>query len=237
LSPVRTALRERVAWITMDRPEVRNASNVAMKRDLRDAFERAAASVETTAIVLTGNGASFCAGGDRKESPAATSDEYRARIALQQALCLAIWNVGKPVIAAINGHAIGGGLEMALLCDIRIAARSASFGTPVCRIGSIATGALHQRLGAIVGGGRAMHLLLAGDTIDADEALAIGLVTRVCDDASLVDEAQRLAQRLGSYPAASIRATKQALRADQRERITAMLALEEDLAAVLRSEE
>jgi len=237
LPTVQTALRDGVAWILMDRPEVRNASNMEMKRELADAFAHAAASPDASAIVLAGNGRSFCAGGDRKELPAATSDVYRERIAMQQALCLAIWNVDKPVIAAIKGHAIGGGLEMALMCDIRIAARSSSFGTPVCRIGSISTGALHDRLARIVGEGRALHLLLSAHTIGADEALAIGLVSEVVDDAVLIDEAQRLAHRIGGYAAASLRATKHAMRAACGERVAGLVKLEEDLAVALRDGE
>jgi len=234
LATVQYTLRDGVAWIAMDRAEVRNASNVAMKQELCDAFERAERSSDVSAVVLTGNGPSFCSGGDRKEPPAVPPDAYRARIRLQQALCLAIWNVDKPVVAAINGHAIGGGLEMALMCDIRIAARSATFGTPVCRIGSISTGALHHRLARIVGAGRALHLLLAADTIDADEAYRIGLVTGVFDDASLADEVHRLACRLGGYPAASVSATKRAFRAACGSQIAALLDLEEELAVALQ---
>src|SRR5262249_2097229 len=148
------------------------------------------------AIVLTGRGKAFCAGGDRKEAAVMSSAEYRARIREQQLLCRAIWSSQKPTIAAINGYALAGGLEMALVCDIRIAAKTATLGTPATRIGSISTGALHDRLARIVGAGRAIHMVLTGDAVAADEALRIGLVAAVFDDASLTEETHRLAARL-----------------------------------------
>ena len=217
----------------MDRPEVMNASNVALKGELVAAFERANRDANVRAIVLTGNGRAFCAGGDRKESAASTS-AYRLRIRMQQDICSGIWNSSKAVIAAVNGHAIGGGLEMAVTCDIRLAGKSATFGTPVCSLGSISTGGLHDQLSRIVGAGHALHMLLSGETIDADAALRIGLVSSVHDDRNLAEAAHRLATRIASYDAISVAATRRAFREGMRPGFQAALDLEEGLAVELR---
>lgn len=220
-------LKGNVAWITMNRPEVMNASNSAMKQALRQAFAEAEAKPEARAVVLTGAGRAFCAGGDRKESAASSSEAHSARIHLQQQVCLAIRNAAKPVVAAINGHAIGGGLEMALMCDIRIAARSATMGTPATRIGSLSTGGLHKRLPQVIGEGRALHMLLTGASLNAEAAYRAGLVTGICDDEALVEEAQALASTLGAHPAAAVAALKALLSRAQ----------DSDLAGILEAEE
>lgn len=232
---VQYELRDAVAWVTMDRPQAMNASNAALKQEVIAALLQANADPAIGAIVLTGSGRAFCAGGDRKEPPPATTEAYRSRIRAQQAVCSALHDSSKPVIAAVNGHAIGGGLEMAVVCDIRVAARSAAFSTPVCRIGSISTGGLHDQLARIVGAGRALHLLLSGDTIDADEALAIGLVSSIHADGDLADAAQQLAARIASYDAASVVATRRAMREALRPSFDAALDLEERLAVQLRA--
>jgi len=231
---VQYAFRDTVAWIAMDRPEVMNASSVALKGELVAAFERANRDANVLAIVLTGNGRAFCAGGDRKESAAPTSAAYRLRIRMQQNICSGIWNSSKPVIAAVNGHAIGGGLEMAVACDVRLAGKSATFGTPVCSLGSISTGGLHDQLSRIVGAGHALHMLLSGETIDADAALRIGLVSSVHDDRNLAEAAHRLATRIASYDAISVAATRRAFREGMRPGFQAALDLEEGLAVELR---
>src|SRR5262249_9146687 len=145
-----------------------------------------------------------------KETPAESAAEYRARIHLQQMLCEDLWRASKPVVAAINGYALGGGLEMALHCDFRIAGRSAKLGTPAVRIGAVSTGGLHGQLAHAVGTAWSAWILLLGDSIDAETALRIGLVTTVCDDKQLLPEAERLAARLASYPRASMTAAKRA---------------------------
>ena len=220
----------------MDRPQAMNASNAAMKAELIAGLEQANANSAIGAIVLTGKGRAFCAGGDRKEPRPATAEAYRSSIRLQQHVCSSLWNSSKPVIAAVNGHAIGGGLEMALVCDIRLAARSAAFSTPVCRIGSISTGGLHDQLARIVGAGRALHLLLSGDTIDAPEAHAIGLVSSVHADDDLAEAAQRLAARIAIFDVASVAATRRAVRDPLRPAFAAALDLEERLAVELRAD-
>jgi enoyl-CoA hydratase/carnithine racemase len=231
---VQYAFRDAVAWIAMDRPQVMNASNVALKGELVAAFERANRDATVRAIVLTGNGRAFCAGGDLKEPAAPTSAAYRSRIRMQQDICSRIWNSSKPVIAAVNGHAIGGGLEMAVACDIRCAGRSATFGTPVCSLASISTGGLHDQLSRIVGAGHALHMLLSGETIDADAALRIGLVSSVHDDRNLAEAAHRLATRIASYDEASVAATRRAFHEGMRPGFQAALDLEEVLAVELR---
>lgn len=226
-------LRGSVAWITMNRPDVMNASNTAMKQTLREAFVEAERQADARAIVLTGTGKAFCAGGDKKEAAASSSEAYRARVAAQQELCLTIRNATKPVVAAINGYAIGGGLEMALMCDIRIAARSASMGTPAIRIGSISTGGLHKRLPQMIGEGRALHMLLTGAMLDAEAAYRAGLVTAIFDESALLEEAQTLASTLGAQPPAAIMALKDLFRRTQDSDLATMLDAEEEAAAAI----
>lgn len=226
-------LRGTVAWVTMNRPGVMNASNVAMKDALCRAFVEAEKHAEARAVVLTGAGRAFCAGGDMKEAAALSREAYRARIRLQQELCLAIRSSAKPIVAAVNGPAVGGGLEMALMCDIRIAARSATLGTPATRIGSISTGALHRRLAQVIGEGHALHMLLTGDSLDADAAHRAGLVTVVCDDAALQDQAQALASAIGASPPAAVQALKRLFTQAQDSDLASTLDAEEQVAAAM----
>lgn len=208
---VEYAVEGSVARITLNRPAVLNASNLEMKAQLQAAFACAAKDESVQAIILTGAGRGFCTGGDMKESAGFSPDAYKTAIHEQHRVCLAIWSAEKPVIAAVNGYALGGGLEMAMACDIRIAAASARFGIPVLKTGGVSTGALYQLLIRTIGLSRMAHLALAGEAIDAREAERIGLVSQVVEDDALPSAALDLARKISAYPRAGVALYKRAI--------------------------
>lgn len=211
MSVVEYAVDGPVAKVTLNRPAVLNASNLEMKAGLMDAFARATSDDDARVIVLTGAGRGFCTGGDIKESAGFSRDAYRTAVREQHRVCTAIWRSPKPVIAAINGFALGGGLEMAMVCDIRIAANSAKFGIPVLRSGGVSTGALYQLLIGAIGVGRTAHMALMGEPIGAQEAAQIGLVTQVVSDDSLQGIAHEAARKIAEYPRAAVTLYKRAI--------------------------
>lgn len=190
--------RERAAWITVHRPQKLNALNRRTAEEIAAAVDRAAADDAVSAIVLTGSGEkAFVAGADIAEmaelGPAAAQRFSR----FLQEVCERIEGCAKPVIAAVNGFALGGGCELALACHVRIAAAGARFGQPEVNLGLIPGAGGTQRLPRTVGRGRALDLILSGEMIDAAEALRIGLVTRVHPDGELAQAAESYAALLG----------------------------------------
>ncbi|MDE8654506.1 enoyl-CoA hydratase/isomerase family protein [Novosphingobium album (ex Liu et al. 2023)] len=189
-----------VCCVTLDRPDQINAVNDAIRHGLPAILAEQDRDPETRVILLRGEGArGFCAGADVKEERGGeTALEAHRRLSLGPWI-EAVAAVRKPVIAALHGACMGGGLELALACDIRVAAPDARFALPEVRLGLIPGGGGTQRLVQVLGLGRALDLLLTGDRIDAAEALRIGLVTRLAPDgASLFDEAMRLCQALAA---------------------------------------
>lgn len=194
----------RVTIVTIERPERRNAVDLATARALFDAFQRFDADSNSDVAVLTGAGGAFCAGADLK---AVAEGEMRpiepdGAFAPMGPTRL---NLGKPVIAAIEGPAVAGGTELALWCDLRIAARSAvfgvfnrRFGVPLIDLGTI-------RLPRIVGHGRALELILTGRAVHAEEALSIGLVSEVTEDGEALARALTLARTLSGFPQTAMR--------------------------------
>jgi enoyl-CoA hydratase len=188
-----------VLIITINRPKVLNALNAATLTELSHAIDAAAANDAVRAIVLTGAGEkSFVAGADINELAVLTPVASRDHALRGQRVCDRIERLGKPVIAAVNGFALGGGCELAMACTLRLAADHAKFGQPEINLGLIPGFAGSQRLPRLVGRGRAQELLLTGDVIGADEAHRIGLVNRVYPAASLMAEARTLAQTLAA---------------------------------------
>src|SRR5215212_2683465 len=186
-----------VAIATINRPTVLNALNAATIDELRRAMLEFKNDETVRAIVLTGAGAkSFVAGADINELAVQTPTSGREHALAGQHVLDVIENLGKPVIAAINGFALGGGCELAMACTVRIAADTARLGQPEIALGLLPGYAGTQRLPRLVGKGRAMAMILAGTPIDADEALRIGLVTRVVPAADLMTEARALAAQL-----------------------------------------
>ena len=185
-----------VRWITVSRPEKMNALNREVLAELDAALAAAAAEPAVRVLVLTGAGdKAFVAGADIAELAGLTPAEAEALAARGQRLFSAIEGMAKPVIAAVNGFALGGGCELALACHLRIAAATARFGQPEVRLGLIPGYGGTQRLPRLVGPGRALELLVTGAMVDAATALAWGLVNRVVEPDALRATVQQLAEQ------------------------------------------
>jgi enoyl-CoA hydratase len=211
-----TILTERdgaVAVVTLNRPSVLNALNVLMIRELREAFAALEADDAVRAIVLTGSGdRAFGAGADIAELGALPNAV--AAVALVhngQALTLQIERMRTPVIAAVNGFALGGGCEVAMACDIRIASEKARFGQPEVNLGLLPGYGGTQRTARLLGRGMAMYLCLSGEMIDASEAKRIGLVEFVVAHDQLLAEAKRIARIIASRAPLAVAAAKRAI--------------------------
>ncbi len=182
---VLSTVAERIATITLNRPDKLNALNHVTISELGTAIAEARADPLVGGIILTGAGRGFAAGADISELKGLTAVEAQATSERGQRVFRAFETSPKPVIAAVNGFALGGGCELCMACHIRIAAEAAKFGQPEVKLGLVPGYGGTQRLPRLVGAGRALHLLLTGETIDAAEALRIGLVTRVVPGESL----------------------------------------------------
>lgn len=223
-----------VSIVTLDRAEARNALSL----DMRDALEAALLAFDADpakrAAVLIGAGdKAFCAGADLAATPPAGSGPA-AQLDRNNRSLVRDLNLTKPVIAAINGMALGGGLELALLCDIRIAAKNATFALPEVKIGSMPGSGGTQRLSRIVGLGRAMHLALSGDRVSAEEALQMGLVSQVVEPADLMATATQLAERIAENAPRSVQMTRKAIREGADLPLAQGLALERTLFTIIR---
>jgi enoyl-CoA hydratase len=194
------------AVITINRPKVLNALSSHTLDELRRAILELKQDAGVRSVVLTGAGEkSFVAGADINELAVQRPDGAREHAIRGQHVCDLIEHLGKPVIAAINGYALGGGCELAMACTVRIAADTATLGQPEINLGLIPGYAGTQRLSRIVGRGRALELLLTGDHISAQEAYRLGLVNRVVPAAQLMAEAKALAATLAAKAPIAIR--------------------------------
>jgi enoyl-CoA hydratase len=196
-SYVRTQLDGAVFHVTVDRQDKLNALNRAVLEELAAAFELARTDDEVRVVVFTGAGPrAFIAGADISELRQ-LDDEEGARMARQgHDLTLGIQNLGKPVIAAVNGFALGGGCELALACSIRIASANALLGLPEVKLGLMPGFGGTQRLARLIGRGLAMEMMLTGEPVDAPRALQLGLVSRVVEAGQLEEEVGQFASRL-----------------------------------------
>ena len=195
-----------VLVLTINRPKVLNALNAQTLEALGRAIDAAREDAGVRAIVITGSGdRSFVAGADINELAAQTPVDGREHARRGQALFDRLERLGKPVIAAINGFALGGGCELAMACTIRLASDTAKLGQPEINLGLIPGYAGSQRLPRLVGRGRALELLLAGNPIAADEAWRIGLVNKVVPAADLMNEARALAHALAAKAPVAVR--------------------------------
>jgi enoyl-CoA hydratase/carnithine racemase len=195
-----------IAVITVNRPKVLNALNTETMDELRRTVLALKHDEGVRAVILTGAGEkAFVAGADINELAVQTPHSGRDHALRGQHVLDLIENMGKPVIAAINGYALGGGCELAMACTIRIAADTARLGQPEINLGIIPGYAGSQRLSRIVGSGRALELLLTGDQITAAEAFRLGLVNRVVPAADLMTEARRLAGTLAAKAPVAVR--------------------------------
>lgn len=197
------AVADRVATITVNRPDKLNALNEATLTELERAIDEARGRADVGGIILTGTGRAFVAGADIAELSRLTPLEAKRRGQRGQNVFRKFEESPKPVIAAINGFALGGGCELAMACHIRIAAESAKFGQPEVKLGICAGYGGSQRLPRLVGRGRALQLLLTGETIDAQEAYRIGLANKVTSNDELLTAANAMMRQiLGNAPLA-----------------------------------
>ena len=188
-----------IGYVTVNRPKVLNALNTPTWRDLRMAFEAARDDDAVRGVILTGaGGKAFIAGADIGELAHVSAVEAEAASRLGQEVLDLIENLGKPVIAAVNGFALGGGCETAMACTIRIASEDAAFGQPEVTLGLIPGGGGTQRLPRLVGKGRALQLILSGEMIGAQEAYRIGLVNEVVPAAELMARAEAILKKIAS---------------------------------------
>lgn len=205
--------RDAVAIITLNRPEALNAINLDLLAALSECIDKAEADAVVRAVVVTGAGAkAFSAGADIAMFHKSGAEEIRrfAETAFTTFARLSAFGA-KPSIAAINGYALGGGLELAEACMMRIAVRGAMMGHPEVKIGAVAGWGGTTRMTRLIGPGHAAELLLTGKSIDAEHALRIGLVNRVCEPERLMDEAMGLAREIASLPKGAVALTWEAM--------------------------
>ena len=223
-------IAEGVAVVTLNRPEVMNALNL----DLRDRIVQLArdldANADVTAVVFTGAGdKAFCAGADLKERGRKTELElYDERRFFRSRWISVVAGMAKPTIAAINGHCLGGGLELALQCDIRIASENARFGLPEVTLGFLPGAGATQRLPRAIGLQKAKELILTGRRFDAAEAERMGLVLRVVAREKLLEEALGIARGIAANPRIPVIQAKLALNASQETLLSAGLQFENE---------
>lgn len=216
-----------IATITLDRPKALNALNRDLFNDLEAAFLESVSHADVRAVIITGaGGKAFCAGADITELREADAVRGHAISARGQAVFDLIENCGKPVIAAINGFALGGGCELALACTIRLAGETARFGQPEVKIGLIPGYGGSQRLPRLVGKGAALKLLLTGDVIPAAEALRIRLVDEVVPAAELLQRANSLALAIAANAPGAVRSCIETVNAGYDLSLAAALELE-----------
>src|ERR687885_1553833 len=210
---VRTEQRGAVALITLNRPEKRNALDGQLRCAFLGALDAVARDQRVRAVVVTGAGdKAFVAGADIGEFAGRSPvDQYRVMKA--PSIYEAVERSATPVIAAINGYCLGGGMELALACDIRIASATARFGQPEVNLGIIPGGGGTQRLPRIVGLGAALRLILSGESIGADEALRLRLVEEVVEPGQLLDRAMAIADAIAAKSPVAVTAAKEATRA------------------------
>ena len=237
-STIRFATAEHVATVTLDRPDVHNAMNNTMREELLDAFTRLVKDDDVRVILVTGAGErAFSAGADIREfvEPLVptTFRESRRRIDFRQVMD----RCPQPIIAAIRGYAFGGGLELALACDMRVAADDAQLGLTEINLAIIPGGGGTQRLPRLVGRGKALEMILTGARIPAAEALRIGLVERVVPAADLLAEAAKLARTIADKAPVALRYAKESVVKGLELPLADGIRLEGDLSTLLRTTE
>ncbi len=224
-----------VAHISLNRSQVVNAYNIQMRDDLSEALSAVTQDPEVGALLITGEGRGFCAGADLTEFGSAPSQVIARRVRWERDVWGQLVNLDKPIVAAIHGYCIGSGLEIALLCDLRIGATGTVFALPEVQLGMIPAAGGTQTLPRAVGRSRALDLLLTGRRIESEEALEMGLVTRLTAPESLRDEAWQLAASLAEPTIEAVAGMKQLLRQGMDLDLPRALELERRVAARLAS--
>lgn len=236
-----TILHERrgaVAWITLNRPKALNAYNMQMRDDLYTTLEIIATDDAVRVAVFRGAGErAFCAGADLTEFGSAPSQAIARQVRFERDVWARLLGMEKPLIAAIHGFCLGSGLEIALCCDVRIAAPDAVFGLPETQLGMIPAAGGTQTMPRMIGQARALETMLTGRKMDAREALAAGVVTRMARRGDVFAEAQRMAQRMAAVDPEALRAVKAAIYRGVEHPLGQGMAVERALAARLERED
>jgi enoyl-CoA hydratase len=222
-------VEDKIATITVNRPDKRNALSATVRRELLEALDALREDDEARVVVITGAGdKAFIAGADIAEFAERTPVQQRA-VMNERRIFDAVAEFPKPVIAMINGFALGGGCELALACDIRVAARSAKLGQPEIKLGIIPGGGGTQRLPRLIGVGNSMRLILTGEVINAEEAARLGLIDLIVEDADLLTRTMEIAKAMAAHSPLTLRLAKSAVRASEEMPLAAGLAFEREL--------
>jgi enoyl-CoA hydratase/carnithine racemase len=220
-------IKDQIATFTLNRPEIMNSFNFALLRALRAAVDEVRFNPEVRVVIITGTGEkAFCAGADLKQRITLSPAEVKQCIYTIRTLFTDIESLNKPVIAAVNGVALGGGTELALSCDIRIASDTASMGLTETRLAIIPGAGGTQRLPRLIGIGKAKELILTGRRVDAREALGIGLVNKVCEPGRLMETAREMAAMVCECGPIAVEQAKYAINAGMQTDIHTGMAIE-----------
>lgn len=229
MSFVKYEQKDQVAVLTIDRPEALNALNTQVLCDLDEAIAKVEQADDVRVVILTGAGRSFVAGADIGEMKGFSAIDGKKFGVHGGSIFLRLENLSKPVIAAVNGFALGGGCELAMACDIRLASEKAKFGQPETGLGITPGFGGTQRLARLVGLGMAKQLIYTAKNIKADEALRIGLVNAVYPLAELMPAAEKLAETIAKNAPIAVRACKKAINDGMQVDIDRAVAIEEGL--------
>lgn len=220
-------IKDRVAIVTLNRPKMMNSLNFDMLNALKETIDEVRFNQDVRVVVITGAGdRAFCAGADLKERITLTEDEVKRFIFTIRNLFSSIENLNKPVIAAVNGIALGGGTELALACDIRIASETATMGLTETRLAIIPGAGGTQRMPRLVGKGKAKELIFTGRRVGAEEALDINLVNKICHPETLLDECMEMAGMICETGPVAIEQAKYAINNGYETDINTGLAIE-----------
>ena len=208
---IKFEVKEGIGYVTINRPQAMNALNEDVLGELLDVFTKIESDETVKAVILTGEGKAFVAGADIAQMSKLNALEGRSMMTLGHKVMNLIENIEKPVIAAVNGFALGGGCELAMACDIRIASEKAKFGQPEVGLGIIPGFGGTQRLARLVGKGMAKYLIMTAEMIPASEAFRIGLVEKIATPEELMVEAEKVAKTIISKAPVAIATAKTAI--------------------------
>ena len=217
LETIRYLKSDGIATILLNRPQVLNAMNKQLWLDLKASLDDAHVDTDIKVVLISGEGRAFCSGADLKDSKSRTPEQYRDYLEALQEVSRQIIRYDKPTIAAINGYALGSGYELALACDIRIAADDAKIGSPEARVASSITGGAFRLIQDLVGPGKAKELMFTAELINGKEAERIGLVNKSVPMSKLMDEAYAMAAKIVQNSAFSLKMIKRGLNMAQGE--------------------
>jgi len=204
---IRVERKKKIGVVLLNKPETKNILDTSTLQELADTLKILGSEREIRVIIITSD-RDFSAGADIKEMRGKSMEEAGAFSRLGHSVCNKIEHMEKPVIAAVKGYALGGGCEIAMACDIRIAGKSARFGQPEINLGLISGFGATQRLTRLVGAGKAMEMILTGKIIEAGEAESIGLVNKVVRDEALLDEAEEIALTIAQKSPVAVKLAK-----------------------------